>query len=79
VIGNDPQDQAYGSALLKNVGAKSAETIDAIGNVYFGILFQLLLLAVRHDRKGHVEGIVRRQPRRIRDGMQLAADPHHRK
>ena len=79
LIGNYAQHDADAAALLKNVRAKSAQPFDAVGDVDFRVVFQFLLLPIRHHRKRHVERVLGRESRRFRNRVQLAADPHHRK
>src|SRR2546422_8561421 len=55
LIGNDAQHDADAAALLKNVGAKSAQAFDAVGNIDFRAVFQLLLLPIWHHPKSHFE------------------------
>ena len=59
LIGNHAQHDAHRSALLKNVRAKSAQSVNAVRDVYFRNFLELLFLPVRHHRKRHIEGVFR--------------------
>src|SRR6185369_4180043 len=78
VIGNDAQHDADRAALLKDVGAETAQPRDAITNIDFRNLFKSLLLAVGHDRERHVQSFFGLQPRGILDRVELATDAHDR-
>ena len=60
------------AALLKNVDAEAAEAGDAIRHVELGVLFELLLLPVRHHAERHVQHVFCRDAGLLGERHQVA-------
>ena len=56
--GNDAKDDADGAALLEHVAAEPAEAGNAVGQVDFLRVLELLALRRRHDRGGHLDQVL---------------------
>src|SRR5215212_541457 len=77
-IGNDAKHNAYGTALLKNVCAKTSQARYAVADIYFRHLLEALLLSIGHDRERHVQSIFRLQTGSVGDRVKFTADTHNR-
>src|SRR5262249_1343052 len=75
---DDAKDESDRAALLKDVAAKTAEAGDAVGQVDFLRVLQLLPLAGGHDGGAHGDDVLVIEPFFFAGGDELPADAHHR-
>ena len=75
---NHAKNRCYRAALRINVGAETAEVLDAEGEVILPFFLEGMFLRVGHDTVGEAFGIGRRQ-RRLVHRAQLAVDAHLRR
>ena len=76
--GNDAQDHPDGTALLEHIAAEPTQARDAIGQVDFLRLAELLVVFGQEEDARHRLGIVAIEPFLLRSYHQRAVDPHHR-
>ncbi len=74
--GNDAEHDADIAALLKDVDAEASETGGAVGQIDFGALLELLLLAVGHHAEGHVQHVLAGDAGLIGQRHQFAVHAH---
>ena len=76
---DDAEDEADGAALLEDVAAEPAEARDAVGEVDFLRLLELLPLRRRHHRRAHGDDVLVIELLVFEiAGVERAAHAHHR-
>jgi hypothetical protein len=74
---NDAEHQADRAALLEDVAAEAAEAGDAVGQVHFLRVLELLPLRRRHDRRRHLHEVLVIELLLVADRRQVPVDAGH--
>src|SRR5207247_1292275 len=74
----DAEDQTHRAALLKDVAAETAEPGDAVREVDFLRVLELLPLPGGHDRRAHRDDVFVIEAFFFRSGDEQPTDAHHR-